>query len=100
MPLEKSSLATNVLAMPNEGKIVIQCPFDVDVEYTCVFEHVVHFSDSGGINEHSWNDFLTKHRECFILRDSMLFKGLSLVNMLNYHPFQTICFLIIHKLSQ
>ena len=44
MPLEKSLLAANGLAMLMKGKFVIQFAFDV--EYFCVIEHTVHVSDS------------------------------------------------------
>ena len=44
MLLEKSALAEDGHAMPMKRKVVIQYAFDV--EYTCVIERLVHFSDS------------------------------------------------------
>ena len=44
MPLKNSPLAANRHAMPMKGKVVIQSA--IDVEYTCVIEHIVYESDS------------------------------------------------------
>ena len=72
MPIEKPTVAANGHAMPMKGKDVSQSA--LDVEYTCVIEHMVYVSD---YPEERMNilgmEFSAKFGEIFNLRNLMLF---------------------------
>ena len=69
--LQKSPLAANGHSMPMKGKVIIQSAFDV--EYCCVIEHSVYFSESNAarINILGW-DSLARTGEFNNLRNPML----------------------------
>ena len=69
--LEKSPLALNGHSMPIKGKVIIQSAFDV--EYCCVIEHSVYFSESNAARINVLGrDSLARTGEFNNLRNPML----------------------------
>ena len=86
MPLEKSPFAANGHAMPMKMKVVIQSAFDV--EYTCVFEHMVYVSESPEARMNVLGmDILAKFGEFNSLKTPMLILTVFPVKCVRQSPY-------------